>query len=156
VLAAWLRIAADDAATGWTVGATAALGALTLATGLLLRRAVAIPAALVLLGGSYGLLLTLDDLPLDHRATAVSAALLVVAELAYWALELRGEVTDEPGSYARRLATLALLACCTAAVAGGLLALVDLLGRGGVAIEIVGAAAALGSLLLLLSLARRA
>jgi hypothetical protein len=156
LLAVWLRIAAEDAATGWAVGATAALGALMLAVGLVLRRAVAIPAALVLLGGSYGLLLTLDDVPLDRRAAAVSAGLFLVAELAYWVLELRGEVTDEPGSYARRVATLAVLGCGAAALAGGVLAVADLAGQGGVAIEIVGAAAALTSLLLLLALARRA
>jgi hypothetical protein len=156
LLAVWLRVAAEDAATGWAVGATAALGALTLAIGLVLRRAVVIPAALVLLGGSYGLLLTLDGEPLDRRAAAVSAVVFLVGELAYWALELRGEVTDEPGSYTRRLAALALLACGAAALAGGLLALVDLAGRGGIAIEIVGAGAALAVLVVLLFLTRQA
>jgi hypothetical protein len=114
-----------------------------------------VPAAIVLLGGEYALVLSIGDVSLETRAAVVAAGLLVVAELAFWSLELRAEITDEPGSYARRLAVLALLALGALALAGALLAVVDLEGRGGLAIELAGAVAAFGAFILLWSLARR-
>ena len=45
----------------------------------------------MLLGGGYALFLAVEDVPLDLRAAAVAAVLLVIAELAYWSLELRAE-----------------------------------------------------------------
>jgi hypothetical protein len=131
------------------------LAVLVLAVGLILRTSTTVPAAIVLLGGEYALTLSVEDASLDARAAVVAAGLLVVAELAFWSLELRAEITDEPGSYARRLAVLALLALGALALAGILLAVVDLAGRGGLAIEIVGAVAAFGAFVLLWSLARR-
>jgi hypothetical protein len=131
------------------------LAALVLAAGLLLRTPAAVPAAIVLLGGEYALVLSVEGSALDTRAAVVAAGLLVAAELAYWSLELRAEITDEPGSYARRLAVLALLALGALVLAGGLLAVVDLAGREGLAVEIAGAAAAFAAVVLLWSLARR-
>jgi hypothetical protein len=128
---------------------------LVLAVGLVVRTPTTVPAAIVLLGGEYALVLSVEDVSLDTRAAVVAAGLLVVAELAFWSLELRAEITDEPGSYARRLAVLALLALGALALAGGLLAAVDLTGRGGLAIELAGAIAAFGAFVLLWSLARR-
>jgi hypothetical protein len=133
----------------------AALALVALGAGLLFRRPAAIPAALVLLGGGYGLLLAAEDVSLDRRAALIATALLLVSELAYWSLELRSGIVDEPGSYLRRVALLALLALGAAALAGGLLALVDVTGRGGLAVEIAGVGAALAVLLVLLGLARR-
>ena len=129
-------------------GAAGGLAVLVLATGLLLGWAATIPSALLLLGGGYALFLAVEDVALDLRAAGVAATLLVIAELAYWSLELRADVTDEPGSYGRRVAILALLGLGAMALTAGLLALVDVAGRGGVAIEIAGACAALASLLL--------
>lgn len=123
--------------------------------GLLLRTPTAVPAAIVLLGGEYALVLSIDGSALDTRAALVAAGLLATAELAYWSLELRAQITDESGSYARRLAILALLALGALALAGVLLAAVDLAGREGLAVEIAGAAAALAAVVLLWSLARR-
>jgi hypothetical protein len=126
-----------------------------LAVGLLLRVPTAVPAAIVLVGGEYALVLSIDDSALDTRAAVVAAGLLVIAELSYWSLELRAEITDEPGSYTRRLAVLALLALGALALSGVLLAVVDLAGREGLAVEIAGAAAAFAAVVLLWSLARR-
>jgi hypothetical protein len=126
-----------------------------LAVGLLLRWPTPVPAALVLLGGQYALVLSVDGAALDGRAAVVAAGLLVVAELAYWSLELRAEITDEPGSYTRRLAVLALLSLGALALAGVLLAIVDVAGREGLAIEIAGAAAAFAAVVVLWSLVRR-
>jgi hypothetical protein len=126
-----------------------------LAVGLLLRTPTTVPAAIVLLGGEYALTLSVEDASLDARAAVVAAGLLVVAELAFWSLELRAEITDEPGSYFRRLAVLALLALGALALSGALIAIDDLAGRGGLGIEVAGAVAAVGAFVLLWSLARR-
>jgi hypothetical protein len=126
-----------------------------LAVGLLLRVHAVVPAAIVLLGGEYALVLSVDGAALDTRSAVVAAGLLVTAELAYWSLELRAEITDEPGSYTRRLAVLALLALGALTLSGVLLAVVDVAGREGLAIEIAGAAAAFAAVVLLWSLARR-
>ena len=126
-----------------------------LAVSLLLRAHSAVPAAIVLIGGEYALVLSVDDSSLDTRAAVVAAGLLVTAELAYWSLELRAEITDEPGSYARRLSVLALLGLGALTLSGLLVAVVDLAGRGGLAVEIAGAAAAFAAVVLLWSLARR-
>lgn len=110
---------------------------------------------MTLLGAEYALLLSVDDLPLDRRAPVVAAALLLVAELAYWSLERRSAVTGEPGTVGRRLSVLALLALGSMLVGQLLLAAVVLGGRGGIAIEALGAAAALGAFGLLWVVLRR-
>jgi hypothetical protein len=154
-LGVWLTVISDGPTRSGT-GTAAVLAVLVLAVGLVLGWASAIPSALVLLGGGYALFLAVDDVALDLRAAAIAALLLLIAELAYWSLELRADVADEPGSYWRRVAVLALLGLGAMALSGGLLALVDVAGRGGLAIEIAGAGAALGALLVLLLLTRRA
>jgi hypothetical protein len=153
-LAAWVALLTDGATRDGALVA-GGVAVLVLAVGLILRTPTAVPAAIVLLGGEYALVLSVEGSGLDTRAAVVAAGLLVAAELAYWSLELRAEVTDEPGSYARRLAVLALLALGALALAGMLLAVVDLAGREGLAVEIAGAGAALAAVVLLWSLARR-
>jgi hypothetical protein len=132
------------------------IAVVVLAVGLALRWAGTVPFAVALLAGGYAFLLAVEDAPLDLRAALLAPVLLVVAELAYWSLELRAEVTDEPGTYSRRVGVLSWLAVGALALAGALLAVVDLAAREGLAIEIAGAFAALAALLLVLSLARRA
>jgi hypothetical protein len=154
-LGAWLSLV-PEGPSAYGTGIAGALAVLVLAAGLVLRWASTIPSALVLLGGGYALFLAVEDVALDLRAAAIAAVLLLIAELAYWSLELRANVTDEPGSYWRRIGMLALLGLGAMALSGGLLALVDVAGRGGLAIEIAGAGAALGALLVLLLLTRRA
>jgi hypothetical protein len=126
-----------------------------LAVGLLLRVHTVVPASIVLIGGGYALVLSVDDSSLDTRAAVVAAGLLVAAELAYWSLELRAAITDEPGSYARRLSVLALLGLGALTLSGLLVAAVDLAGREGLAVEIAGATAAFAAVVLLWSLGRR-
>jgi hypothetical protein len=153
-LGVWLALQADDRVLAWACAAIGGMAGLVLLLGLVVRVPATVPAGLALLGSGYALLLALEDTPLDLRAAAVAAGLLAIAELAYWSLELRADVTDEPGSHARRFAAVALLSLGALAVSGGLLALVDVAGREGVAVEIVGACAALAALLLLLGLTR--
>jgi hypothetical protein len=153
-LAAWVALLADGP-TRDGAAVAGGLALLVLAVGLLLRVHAVVPAAIVLIGGEYALVLSVDGSTLDSRAAVVAAGLLVSAELAYWSFELRAQVTDEPGSYARRLSVLALLGLGALTLSGLLVAVVDLAGRGGLAVEIAGAAAAFAAVVLLWSLARR-
>jgi hypothetical protein len=123
--------------------------------GLAVGVALAVPVAVALLGTAYLALLGFEGDALDVRAPLVAAALLAVAELGYWSLELRGAVVDEPGAYLRRLALLAaeLAGVTTAGVV--LLAIVQGVETGGPAIDVLGAAAAIGALALLALASRR-
>jgi hypothetical protein len=123
--------------------------------GLAVGVALAVPVAVALLGTAYVALLGFEGDALDVRAPLVAAALLAVAELGYWSLELRGAVADEPGAYLRRLALLAaeLAGVTTAGIV--LLAIVQGVETGGVAIDVLGAVAAIGALALLALAARR-
>lgn len=132
----------------------AALAALLLAAGLAARIAVAIPVAVALLGAEYVALLEVEGEALDARAPVVAAALLAVAELGYWSLELRGGVDDEPGTYLRRLALLAALLLGVTTFGVVLLAVVEAVQAEGPALDVLGAVAAVGALALLALAAR--
>ena len=92
---------------------------------------------------------------LDTQAPLVAGALLAVAELAYWSLELRTLVIDEAGTYLRRIALLATLVLGVVGIGAVMLTLVELVAAGGIAVDILGAVAALGALALLALAARR-
>jgi hypothetical protein len=111
--------------------------------------------AIALLGAEYVAILGVETDALDARAPLVAGALIAVAELAYWSLELRGAVVDEPGTYLRRIALLALLVLGVVAVGTGVLTLVEAIAAGGVVVDILGAAAALGAVALVALAARR-
>lgn len=133
------------------------VAAALLAGGLVLRRPVVIPAAVCVLATPYvaGLGFEIDGL--DTRAPLIAGLLFVIAELAYWSLELRGTLADEPGTYLRRVALLAALAVATIAAGTIVLAVVEAVAARGAAIDIAGALAAIGAIALLaLAAARRA
>jgi len=139
--------------------AVAYLGALAvagLAASIAAGRFEGVVAALVVLGGCYAAILVIDDPPLDGRSAVVGASLLAVGELAHLSLASRTAVTDEAGAGARRVARVAVLALAAMAVGGLVLALVDLVRTGGIAIELVGAAAAIAAVGLLTLAARDA
>jgi hypothetical protein len=117
-----------------------------LLAGLLLRLPAAIPAAVLVLGAEYAAMLAVEGGILDTRAPALAATLFATAELGYWSLELRDAVADEAGAYARRLGLLSGLTLGALALGELLLVLVDLGERGGIAIEAIGVAAAVGAL----------
>jgi hypothetical protein len=125
------------------------VAAALLTAGLVIRRPIGIPAAIVLLAAPYVAVLGFEVDGLDTRAPLIAALLFTVAELAYWSLELRGTLADEPGTYLRRLALLAALAMGT--IAGGTVVLVvaEQVAADGPAFEIAGAAAAVGAIALL-------
>jgi hypothetical protein len=126
-----------------------------LAAGLALSISMAVPLAIGLLGAEYVAILGFETDALDTQAPLVAGALLAVAELAYWSLELRTLVVDEAGTYLRRIALLATLVLGVVGVGAVMLTLVELVAAGGIAVDILGAVAALGALALLALAARR-
>jgi hypothetical protein len=148
-VAAWLALAAEEGAARTANGLTGGLAVLLLAAGLLPRLTFAIPLAIAFLGFEYALLLLFEDSTLDTRAPFVAAALYAVAELAYFALELRDAVSDEPGTYLRRIGFVATLSLVVVAVGLVILALAEASGRGGALVQLAGAIAAVGALALL-------
>jgi hypothetical protein len=149
----WLDSGAGSTAARPVAGLGAAAAVLLVAT-LVVRRAEGIAAALLLLGAAYAVTLVLDDPPLDARAAIVGAALLAIGELAHLSLGARSAVTEEAGAAAHRIARIAFLVLGAMALGAAVLALADLLRTGGIAIEVVGVAAALAAVGLLVLAAR--
>jgi hypothetical protein len=126
-----------------------------LLVGLAFRVPAAVPVAIFVLGAEYAAMLAVEDDVLDPRAPVLAAALFAIAELAYWSLELREAVADEPGTYLRRLGLLSGLTLGALALGELLLALVDLGERGGIAIEAIGVVAAVAALAIVAVAGRR-
>ena len=124
----------------------------TLAAG----RTEPIAAVLVLLGAAYAVTLVADDPTLDARSAIVGAALLAIGELAHLSVEARSAVTEEADAVARRVGSVAVLALTALGLGGIVLAVADLLRAGGLATEVVGVAAAVGAVGLLVLAAREA
>lgn len=153
---AWLAVLADDGYLARANVFVTVVALTLLAGGLVLRLAPTIPFAIALLGAEYVAILGFESDALDEQAPLVAGGLLAVAELAYWSLELRGLVVDEPGTYVRRIALLALLVLGVVGFGTVVLAVVEAVGAGGVALDVLGAVAALGALGLVALAARRA
>lgn len=126
-----------------------------LAAGLAFRRPIGIPVAIFFLGCAYALRLLAEEDTLDQRAPLVAAAFFLIAELSYWALELREAVADEAGAYLRRTGLLAGMTLGVLALGIALLALVDAIRAGGTIVEGVGMAAAVAAVALLALSSRR-
>lgn len=152
---AWLAVAADSGVLTRANATAGGAAALLLAGGLSLRIALAIPLAVALVGAEYIGLLGFEGDALDPRAPLVAGALLGVAELGYWSLELRGAVADEAGTYLRRLALLLTLLLGVMGAGVVLLSVVEAVSARGVAVDLVGALAAVGALAVLALAARR-
>jgi hypothetical protein len=115
-----------------------------------------VPASLLLLGAAYATHLAADDTALEAKAPLVAAGLLVTAELAYWSLEERDGLRADPGESLRHLGLVALLALGGLVAGSTLLAVSDLARAEGLALDLLGAAAAAGVLLVVVLHARRA
>lgn len=102
------------------------------------------------IAGAYAALLLIDEPPLDTRAAGVATALVVTGELVGWARELTGATRDEPGNAWRRPVWIATAGIGALVLAWSLLALAELARFQGLAIEAVGAIAALVALLVVL------
>ena len=154
-LGAWLAVIADDGYLARAIVLVTVVAAAVLAVGLVLNLPLTIPGAIAALGGAYIAILVFETDALDTRAPAVAATLLAVGELAYWSLDLKRPVADEPGTALRRLAVVALLLLGTLGLGVGVLALVEAVAAGGPAVDLAGALAAVGVLALLALAARR-
>lgn len=148
------RIATTDASR--PAGALGAFAVLILVVSLAAPSHALITVTLALLGASYATVLVIDRPTLDAHAVVVGAALLATGELAHLAIEARSAVVDEAGTTARRVGSVAIMVLAALVAGGGLMALVDLARTGGLAIEALGVAAAVGAVGLLALATRNA
>ena len=114
-----------------------------------------VPLAVALVGGTYAVELAIDDAPLDVSVPVIALSLLFAAELAYWSLDERCKATGDVGQGLRRAALVALGGVAAVVVSGGLLVLVDAVRTRGLALDVLGAVAAVAVLATLLFSSRR-
>ena len=153
-LAVVALVGADDVAVAVGVR-LCGIAFLSLVAALVLGWSPLVAVSVALVGAAYATHLAVDDPGLDGTAPLLGAGLLLTAELAYWSLEERERVAGEPGEAFRRLGLLIGLAFAVLAACAALLAVADLARTGGLAIDIVGAAAAVAALLVVVLFARR-
>ena len=125
-----------------------------LVAGVVLGWSPLVPLAAALAGGLYGVELAISEAPLDAAAAAVAAGLLLSTELAYWSGEERTRWRGEPGDGLRHATVVALLAVGALVVSVVLLALVDAVRARGLALDLLGAVAAVTVLATVLVVAR--
>ena len=140
---------------GPLVGAIGLVAVAFLVVALVGRYAGFLPWALALAGAEYGAFLLLREGSIDGYAPIYAAGLLLVAELAYWSIER--PVPGFPGEGLTFRRGSLLLASCVAAggVSGLILAMGELSIHGGLWLEALGVAAAVGAVALLARLARQ-
>jgi fucose 4-O-acetylase-like acetyltransferase len=132
----------------------AALAIAALGVAVALGWSVLVPASLVIVSGVYAVQLTVDDAGLDASVAPFAAGLYLTAEFAYWSLEERAMLNGDPGEGLRRLAIVAMLGITAFVVAVVLVALADVVRARGLALDLLGAAAAASALLAVLLAAR--
>jgi hypothetical protein len=151
-----LALAAYAALEKPALGLSGAAGAAVLAVAIVVARAGLVAPALVLVAAGYAVtLIARDANALDPAAPLVACALLLVAELAYWSVELASSGRAESRVLLRRLAALVGLAAAALALAAGVLAATAMPFGGGLAWNLVGMTAAAGAIALIAELARR-
>jgi hypothetical protein len=129
-------------------------GAVVLVLALALGRAGLVAPALVLLAAGYAATLVARNASvLDAAAPLVGCGLLLVAELAYWSVELAGAGREERPVLLRRLTAMLALAAAALALGAAVLAATALPIGGGLAWNLVGVAAAAAALALIARLA---
>ena len=130
-----------------------AFAVLALIGGVSSGTATLVPWAVAALGGEYAVWLTLRGGGVDTRSPLYAAGLLLVAELAYWALDRRSLAVPDVELEVRRALRLLVALAASIAVGAALLAASAASVGGGVALEAVGVAAAVALLLLVARLA---
>lgn len=138
---------------GGLLAAGGAAGTLALAAACLLRRPRLAVAGLVLLGAEYAGFFLVRGSTVDQRAPLYGAGFLVVAELAFAAMERRAPGTRELALF--RVIVLAALAVAAVGLGTLVLAFAAIPLGGGVALHAVGVAAAVALVVLLGRLALR-
>ncbi len=114
-----------------------------------------VAASATVLGCSYAAALSLEPGDVDLSAPLVGALLLLTCELAYWAHELRTSSPDEPGLRSGHAAWLSALTLGALALGAVLVVVVGVARTSGVVVEVVGASAAFGALVVLSLIVRR-
>lgn len=127
--------------------------ALVLLAVALARAGLVAPGLVALLAGYATSLVARDSAALDAAAPLVGGALLVVAELAYWSVELRGKEPEDRAVVVRRVATLAALTAGAIGLGAAVLAATAFPLGGGLVWNVVGVAAAVAALALIAGLA---
>jgi hypothetical protein len=115
-----------------------------------------VPVAVTLVGGTYAAELAVDDAPLDLAAPAVAVGLFLAAELAYWSLDERSRSLGDPGLGLRRAALVAASGLAIFVASSGLLVVVDEVRARGLALDLAGALAAVGVIVIVIALGRTA
>jgi hypothetical protein len=123
--------------------------------GALAGLALLLSAGLAALVFEYAVAAGLEGSQLDTRAAVWGAGLLLAAELLFLGAELRTSVLEGGDLIARRLGRIAFLVAGSVAVGAVLLSAAEVRPGGGLPLQLVGAAAVVGVLALVLSLARR-
>jgi hypothetical protein len=138
----------------WLVAlACGGAGLVALGLALVIRLPGVLPWSLALLGVEYAVALLLRGERIDSVAPLYAAGLLVVAELAYWALET--PVRLEPALASRRTGRLTLVTLLAGGASAFVLAASELATHGGLLLEGLGVAALGAALALVAALARR-
>ena len=132
----------------------AAVAAVVLLAAIVSEWSPLVPIAGAAAGGIYALELALDDAPIDLAAPAIAVGLFLTAELAYWSLDESERIPGDPGDGLRRAAGVGLLGVAAFVVSSALLLLADGIRARGLALDIVGAAAAVAALAAIALLAR--
>jgi hypothetical protein len=111
-----------------------------------------IPWPIVLLAVEYAW--SLGGRGVDTLSPLVAGALVVIAELAYWSLELRSRTHDAERLAERRAGLIAALGIGSVALGGLVLAATSVQLGTGVTADLVGVAAAVAALAVVATLAR--
>ena len=111
---------------------------------------------LALIAAAYAASLALraEGSAVDAAAPLYAAGLLLVAELAYWSLELRAVGREDAVALARRVVALAAVVVASLALGAFVVVVTVVPLGGGLAWDVVGVAAAAATLAILARLAR--
>jgi hypothetical protein len=144
----------DSSALGLLLIALGGAGLLWLAIGLAVRWNAALVAGIMSLGAEQAVRLATGPGKVDPWMPVYAAGFLLAAELAWWSIEPRVPAWSDLEVLVRRV--LAIAACC---VGGALLAALVVLAagaplHGGVALELIGVAAAVTAIAVVAAVAR--
>jgi hypothetical protein len=132
-----------------------ALALVTLLAAVVLGWSAFVPLTALFVASAYATRLYADDVSVDARSPLLAAGLLLTVELGYWSIEARQPLRVDAGEDLRRLGFVLALTLGALAVGAILLAVADLARTGGLAVDLLGAAAAVGALLVVVLFARR-
>ncbi|HSC90958.1 MAG TPA: hypothetical protein VLB86_04815 [Gaiellaceae bacterium] len=150
-----LRPLTEGGARAGTLAAAGAAGVVLLLLAVALARGPLVAWGLIALAAQYAGGLAGREGAIDAGAPFVATALLLVAELGYWSVELAGTGREEAAVALRRLAALGVLAAGALALAGLVLAATAIPLAAAAGWNAVGIAAAAAVLALIARLARK-